>query len=64
MNLSQIGGRRFLLTCACWASTTALTWYGKVDAGVYATVIIAVLGTYVAGNTVQKLKAPHGGESL
>jgi len=54
--LEVVGGRRFLLTLGCGIATTILSWYGKIDGGVYATVIIATVGAYIAGNTYQKAK--------
>lgn len=56
MNIANFGGRRFLLTVGCGLATTALVWYGKIGDGVYATVIIATVGAYITGNTVQKVK--------
>lgn len=57
MNLTQFGGRRFLLTIGCGLATTGLCWFAKISGEVFATVIIATVGAYIAGNTVQKLKA-------
>ena len=56
MNLDSFGGRRFLLTLGCGAATTLLCWYPKISDQVYATVIIATIGVYVAGNVTQKIK--------
>lgn len=50
----SLGGRRFVLTLGCGIATTMLTWCGKIDGGTYATVIIATVGAYIAGNTAQK----------
>ena len=54
--LTFIGGRRFVLTLFCGLITSVLCWYGKVDGNIYATVIIATVGAYIAGNTIQKSK--------
>ena len=51
-----IGGRKFLLTLGCGLVTATLCWFGKIDGGVYATVTIATVGVYIAGNTMQKSK--------
>lgn len=56
MTINCLGGRRFLLTVGCGLATTILVWYGKISDEVYATVIIATVGAYIAGNTMQKVK--------
>lgn len=50
------GGRRFLLTVGCSIVTTILCYKGAIDGGVYATVIIATVGAYITGSTIQKNK--------
>jgi hypothetical protein len=57
MNLEQLGGRRFLLTLATQVSATALVWFGRISDDVYSVVVLATVGAYIAGNTVQKVKA-------
>lgn len=52
--IEKFGGRKFLMTLGCGVATTLLVWFGKIDGGVYATVIIATVGAYIAGNTAQK----------
>ena len=59
MNIPSLGGRRFLLTLGCGAMTTLLCWFAKITGEVYATVIIATVGGYIAGNVTQKIKAPQ-----
>lgn len=61
MNLPTFGGRRFVLTVGCGIATTALCWFAKISGEVYATVIIATVGAYIAGNTYQKTKVPDAG---
>lgn len=58
MNLSAIGGRRFLLTVISGAGTWLLVWCGKISGDVYSTVTIATVAAYIVGNTAQKIKAP------
>ncbi|MDB5540795.1 MAG: hypothetical protein JWQ89_2522 [Devosia sp.] len=54
MPLDAWGGRRFLLCVGCSAITSMLLWFGKLSDGSYMTIILATVGTYVAGNTYQK----------
>jgi hypothetical protein len=60
MNFDICGGRRFLITLGCGMATTALQWFGKLDpaGSTYALVVVGTVGAYIAGNTVQKVKAP------
>lgn len=58
MTLTNLGGRRFLLTVGCGVVTSALLWFGKLDPTTYSVVVLGTVGAYIAGNTVQKLKAP------
>ena len=56
MNLQTFGGRRFLLSIGSGLVTSILTWAGKIDGATYATVIIATVGAYIAGNVVSEVK--------
>lgn len=58
--LSTVGGRRFLLALISGAGTFLLTLLGKIDGNAYTLATIGIVGAYVAGNTVQKVKAPGG----
>lgn len=49
----KLGGRRFLLCVGCGALTSLLLYSGKLDSGSYTAIIIATIGAYVAGDTMQ-----------
>jgi hypothetical protein len=57
MNLTDLGGRRFLLTVATQVSVTILVWFGKSSDDVFSVLVLGTVGAYIAGNTVQKVKA-------
>ena len=65
MDFDTIGGRRFLMTMGCGVATTALQWFGKLDpaGSTYALVIVGTVGVFIAGNTVQKIKAQQHQEA-
>lgn len=54
--ISACGGRRFLLAIGAGVVCTILVWYGKISDQVFATVVVATVAAYIAGNTVQKVK--------
>lgn len=54
--IASAGGRRFLLALSTNLITAVLVLAGEVSDTVYATVIIATVGAYIAGNTWQKVK--------
>jgi hypothetical protein len=52
MNLNQYGGRKFIAAIGAGFVTAFLCWFGKVTDSVYATVVIATVGAFIAGNTI------------
>ena len=50
----MIGNRKLLVAFFAMASASALCWFGKIDPGVYATVMVATGGAYIAGNVLAK----------
>lgn len=59
MNINSIGGRKFLSVIGCGLATTLLTWFDKIDGGVYMSVTIATVGAYIVGNVAQKRVEAH-----
>ncbi len=59
MNLTAFGGRRFLMTMGCGMACTVLVWFAKIDGNIFRDIIIATVAVYIAGNTVQKVKAAN-----
>ena len=45
---------KFVLCSATLLISALLTWFGKVDGGVFSTVVIATVGAYVAGEVFQR----------
>lgn len=62
INLRTVGGRRFVLAIGCGLMTTLLCWFGKIGGEVYAAVIIATVGAYIAGNVVSEVKGRPGAD--
>jgi hypothetical protein len=58
MDLETLGGRRFLLVVFTSVAATVLTWFSKVDGATYSLVTIGIVGAYITGNTIQKIKIP------
>jgi len=54
--LVNVGGRRFILVAATLLLCVALTWIGKIDGNILRDIVIGIVGIYVTGNTVQKVK--------
>jgi hypothetical protein len=57
--IEKIGGRRFLLTLGCGMACTLLVWEAKISDAIFRDIIIATVAAYIAGNVVQKVKAPQ-----
>jgi hypothetical protein len=58
-HIVSLGGRRFILTLGCGMACTVLVWHGKVSDQIFRDIIIATVAAYIAGNTVEKVKAPQ-----
>lgn len=62
MNLTSVGGRRWILALISGAGTFTLALLGKIDGNAYMLTTVGIVGAYIAGNTTQKVKAPGGPE--
>jgi len=54
LNFDFFGGRRFIATIGAGAVTAFLCYAGKIDGGVYSSVIIATVAAYIAGNVTER----------
>lgn len=52
--MTKFTSRKFLLSMFTVASATWLVAIGHIADGVYSAVVIAVAGSYIAGNVAQK----------
>lgn len=50
------GWRKFIATLLSLASATALMWAGKIEDGIYSTVVLGTVGVFIAGNVMQKFR--------
>lgn len=55
--MDHLTSRKFILAVLALVSATGLCWLGHIADGVYATVVTATVGAYIAGNVLQKDKA-------
>lgn len=56
--LSNAGGRRFMLALISGAGTWVLCLLGRIDGNAYMLTTIGIVGAYITGNVMQKVKAP------
>ena len=54
--MNPLVSRKFIIAVLALASSGVLCWFGRIDAGVYATVVCATVGSYLAANVTQKSK--------
>lgn len=58
MALESAGGRRFLLVLGTSVAVNLLIWFAKIDPPTYSLVTLGIVGAYITGNTIQKIKTP------
>lgn len=56
--MNPLWSRKFILAMSTLISVTGLVAFGKIADGVFATVVVATVGSYLAANVAQKLKTP------
>ncbi len=59
--MENFKSRKFILSVLALISTSALCWFGRIDAGVYATVTVATVGAYLTANWAVKGKVATNG---
>ncbi len=52
--LNKLASRKFILATLSLLSVSVLCWFGKIEAGVFATVVVATVGAYLTANVAQK----------
>lgn len=50
-----IGQRKFIVTLVAIFGNQLLSWFDKIDPGVYSVVAVAAIGAYIAGNVYQNV---------
>lgn len=53
--LRYIGGRKFAVTVLVVILTFVLTWFKKIEPGIFSVVIVTLVCAYIAGNVTQKI---------
>lgn len=56
---ANAGGRRFFLALVVVLFSYVCIWFGKISDSILRDIILGVAAVYVAGNTIQKIKAPQ-----
>lgn len=54
--MERIGGQKFILSMVVIFLTTLLCWFSKIEEGIYSVVIVAVVGSFVAGDVIQNIQ--------
>ncbi len=48
----RLTSRKFILAALSLIAASVLVWFGRISDGVYATVVVATVGAYLAANVV------------
>jgi hypothetical protein len=52
--MEKLMSRKFILAFLSMLAVSVLCWFGKIEAGVFATVVVATVGAYLTANVAQK----------
>ena len=52
--MEKLLSRKFMVALLVVISASVLMWHSKIADGVYSTIMVATLGTYLTANVVQK----------
>jgi len=52
--ISRITSRKFIVALLSLLSASLLVYLGKIDDGVYATVVVSTVGAYLTANVFQR----------
>ena len=56
MDITSLGGRKFILSVGCGIVSSILLWFGKLDANNYTMLIGFTIGAYITGGTIDNIK--------
>lgn len=56
--MTIVGYRKYSVAVLALLSLYVLTWFSKIDPGVYATGLVATVGAYLTSNVLQKKTNP------
>lgn len=54
--VGRLTSRKFIISLLALMSATGLCYFGHITDGVYSTVMIATVGSYITGNVLQKVQ--------
>ncbi len=49
----SMGGRKFVLAVLAVMLNFILTWYGKIEPGIYSVVMVSTVSGFIVGNVVE-----------
>lgn len=52
--MNKLASRKFILAVLALLSASALVAFRRIDAGVYATVVVAAIGGYLSANVLEQ----------